>query len=100
MIKLNYFKFIVNSVLRHVLQQLDIHKFIKMKCISGGFGVDFSEISSDIPAGVGKVAKGLLEQGVTSFCPTVITSNTETYRTVSFFFSSNIPIFFHFSLVC
>lgn len=30
-------------------------------------------------AGIDQVAKGLLKHGVTSFCPTIVTSPTKTY---------------------
>lgn len=49
--------------------------------INGAYGVDFSE-TDDIVGGVQTVAKGLLEYGVTSFCPTIVTSPPETYRQV------------------
>eukprot|EP00730_Choanoeca_flexa_P011282 TRINITY_DN242_c0_g1_i1.p1 TRINITY_DN242_c0_g1~~TRINITY_DN242_c0_g1_i1.p1 ORF type:complete len:403 (+),score=63.92 TRINITY_DN242_c0_g1_i1:58-1266(+) len=49
--------------------------------INGGFGIDFT--SCDLNAledGVAKVRKGLLAHGVTSFCPTMITSAAENYQ--------------------
>jgi hypothetical protein len=49
----------------------------------GGFGVDFSMNSENLSADVSKVAKGLLEHGVTSFCPTIVTSKPELYTQVS-----------------
>jgi len=48
----------------------------------GAYGVDFTE-TKDIKGGINKVAKGLLEHGVTSFCPTIVTSHPETYTNVS-----------------
>lgn len=48
----------------------------------GGYGVDFSYDVSTVDAGVEKVSKGLLAHGVTSFCPTLVTSPTETYHQV------------------
>ena len=45
--------------------------------------MDFSEHTETIEEGVRQVAKGLLEHGVTSFCPTVITSPQELYHKVS-----------------
>ena len=50
---------------------------------AGGFGVDFSLLK---PGGVAKgletVAKGLLAHGVTSFCPTIVTSSADYYAAV------------------
>lgn len=50
--------------------------------LAGGYGVDFSYDVASVDEGVAKVAKGLLEHGVTSFCPTLVTSPTETYHQV------------------
>ena len=50
--------------------------------LSGAFGVDFSYEIDSVESGVTKVAKGLLSHGVTSFCPTVITSPPSTYHQV------------------
>lgn len=44
--------------------------------------MDFSYDVDTVATGVMKVAKGLLENGVTSFCPTLVTSPPETYRQV------------------
>lgn len=49
---------------------------------SGGYGVDFSYDIETVAEGINRVAKGLLENGVTSFCPTLVTSPPETYRRV------------------
>ena len=48
----------------------------------GGFGFDFSNTSKDTAQGVNLVAKGLLKHGVTSFCPTLVTSPKDVYRKV------------------
>lgn len=48
----------------------------------GGYGVDFSNDIATVEEGVRKVSKGLLTHGVTSFCPTLVTSPPETYHTV------------------
>ncbi|KAJ2950579.1 hypothetical protein O0L34_g8827 [Tuta absoluta] len=48
--------------------------------INGGWGIDFSANTKNIEDGVKKVAKELLAHGVTSFCPTMVTTNKETYR--------------------
>ncbi|XP_020861919.1 N-acetylglucosamine-6-phosphate deacetylase isoform X2 [Phascolarctos cinereus] len=50
--------------------------------INGGFGVDFSLTNEDISAGVALVAKNLLAYGVTSFCPTLVTSPPDIYHKV------------------
>lgn len=48
----------------------------------GGYGIDFSQATSDIRGGVAVVAKKILEQGVTSFCPTLVTSPPDIYHKV------------------
>lgn len=53
--------------------------------INGGYGVDFSQPSEDVPAGVSLVAKKILEHGVTSFCPTLVTSPPAVYHQVVLF---------------
>ncbi|XP_013388887.1 N-acetylglucosamine-6-phosphate deacetylase-like isoform X2 [Lingula anatina] len=50
--------------------------------INGGFGIDFSSNFDDIEGGVQKVAKGILQHGCTSFCPTIISSSKEVYKKV------------------
>ncbi|XP_042554394.1 N-acetylglucosamine-6-phosphate deacetylase [Dipodomys spectabilis] len=50
--------------------------------INGGFGVDFSKATEDVGSGVALVARRLLSHGVTSFCPTLITSPPEIYHKV------------------
>ncbi|GLV35240.1 uncharacterized protein CBL_01611 [Carabus blaptoides fortunei] len=50
--------------------------------INGGFGTDFSFNTNTIQDGVKLVAKGLLSHGVTSFCPTVVTSPPDVYLKV------------------
>uniref|UniRef100_F7CUP3 N-acetylglucosamine-6-phosphate deacetylase n=1 Tax=Mus musculus TaxID=10090 RepID=F7CUP3_MOUSE len=48
--------------------------------INGGFGVDFSKATEDVGSGVALVARRLLSHGVTSFCPTLVTSPPEVYH--------------------
>ena len=48
----------------------------------GAFGVDFSLISEDMQKGIQKVSKGLLPHGVTSYCPTLVTSPPDVYKKV------------------
>uniref|UniRef100_A0A8C9CGM6 N-acetylglucosamine-6-phosphate deacetylase n=5 Tax=Odontoceti TaxID=9722 RepID=A0A8C9CGM6_PHOSS len=47
--------------------------------INGGFGVDFSQATEDVGSGVALVARRILPHGVTSFCPTLVTSPPEVY---------------------
>ncbi|XP_023654413.1 N-acetylglucosamine-6-phosphate deacetylase isoform X1 [Paramormyrops kingsleyae] len=49
--------------------------------INGGYGVDFSQ-GCDVRGGVALVSKRLLEHGVTSFCPTLVTSPPHIYHKV------------------
>lgn len=50
--------------------------------INGGYGIDFSQASEDVSTGVSFVAKKILEHGVTSFCPTLVTSPPAVYHKV------------------
>ncbi|CAG9563121.1 unnamed protein product [Danaus chrysippus] len=50
--------------------------------INGGWGVDFSYDSENVEEGVKKVSKQLLAHGVTSFCPTMVTSEKEKYSNI------------------
>lgn len=50
--------------------------------INGGYGVDFSYDIDTVESGINKVAKELLSHGVTSFCPTIVTSPSSTYHKV------------------
>uniref|UniRef100_A0A9L0SFU9 N-acetylglucosamine-6-phosphate deacetylase n=1 Tax=Equus caballus TaxID=9796 RepID=A0A9L0SFU9_HORSE len=50
--------------------------------INGGFGVDFSQAAEDVGSGVALVAQRILSHGVTSFCPTLVTSPPEVYHKV------------------
>lgn len=50
--------------------------------INGGYGVDFSQATDDVSGGVAFVAKRILEHGVTSFCPTLVTSPSNIYHKV------------------
>ncbi|XP_018091976.1 N-acetylglucosamine-6-phosphate deacetylase isoform X2 [Xenopus laevis] len=50
--------------------------------LNGGFGVDFSLESSDVKRGVLLVSKNILSHGVTSFCPTLVTSPSSVYHKV------------------
>jgi len=48
--------------------------------INGGFGYDFSSSSEKVEESLNVVAKGILQHGVTSFCPTLVTSESEFYK--------------------
>ncbi|XP_032957309.1 N-acetylglucosamine-6-phosphate deacetylase isoform X3 [Rhinolophus ferrumequinum] len=48
--------------------------------MNGGFGVDFSQATEDVGSGVALVARKILSHGVTSFCPTLVTSPPEVYH--------------------
>ncbi|XP_031628897.1 N-acetylglucosamine-6-phosphate deacetylase [Contarinia nasturtii] len=50
--------------------------------INGGFGIDFTNNTTNVEAGIEKVAKGLLAHGVTSFCPTLVTSLPKIYHDI------------------
>ncbi|KAF1379984.1 hypothetical protein PFLUV_G00181750 [Perca fluviatilis] len=50
--------------------------------INGGYGIDFSQASDDVSTGVSFVAKKILQHGVTSFCPTLVTSPPAVYHKV------------------
>ena len=50
--------------------------------LAGGFGIDFSYNTENVEAGIELVARGLLAHGVTSFCPTLVTSFREVYDKV------------------
>ena len=60
--------------------------------INGGFGVDFShDIRTQEQADkcLGIVAKGLISYGVTSFCPTLVTSPKTAYHQMIPFIKKN-----------
>lgn len=51
--------------------------------INGAFGVDFSSVpAEEFVEKLNLVANGLLQFGVTSFCPTIITSQTSVYHSI------------------
>uniref|UniRef100_A0A8C2WF61 N-acetylglucosamine-6-phosphate deacetylase n=1 Tax=Cyclopterus lumpus TaxID=8103 RepID=A0A8C2WF61_CYCLU len=50
--------------------------------INGGYGVDFSQPSEDVSSGVSFVSQKILQHGVTSFCPTLVTSPPGVYHKV------------------
>ncbi|XP_067881961.1 N-acetylglucosamine-6-phosphate deacetylase [Heterodontus francisci] len=48
--------------------------------INGGYGSDFSLATDELKCGVSMVARKLLSTGVTSFCPTLVTSPVSIYH--------------------
>ncbi|XP_071976346.1 N-acetylglucosamine-6-phosphate deacetylase [Engystomops pustulosus] len=50
--------------------------------INGGFGVDFSQETDEAGDGISLVARNILPHGVTSFCPTIVTSPSSVYHKV------------------
>lgn len=44
--------------------------------------MDFSQATEDVGSGVALVARKILSHGVTSFCPTLVTSPPEVYHKV------------------
>ncbi|KAK9885743.1 hypothetical protein WA026_012509 [Henosepilachna vigintioctopunctata] len=50
--------------------------------INGGYGVDFSHDIDNIEDAVSLVARKIIHNGVTSFCPTIVTSPFYVYRTI------------------
>lgn len=57
-------------------------QFLFVCLFKGGFGVDFANDHQNIESGINTVAQGLLKYGVTSFCPTVVTSKPEIYHKI------------------
>uniref|UniRef100_A0AAY4CFN8 N-acetylglucosamine-6-phosphate deacetylase n=1 Tax=Denticeps clupeoides TaxID=299321 RepID=A0AAY4CFN8_9TELE len=58
--------------------------------INGGYGIDFSQASDDYSLGIAMVAKKLLQHGVTSFCPTIVTSPPAIYQQVPMHYSVHL----------
>ncbi|KAI1884780.1 hypothetical protein AGOR_G00230030 [Albula goreensis] len=68
----------------HLLQREDLiiaPGFIDVQ-INGGYGIDFSQATDDVNGSITQVAKKILEHGVTSFCPTLVTSPSHIYHKV------------------
>lgn len=57
-------------------------KFIQFYNNLGGFGIDFAHNKDVVENGLEKVSKGLLKYGVTSYCPTLVTSDPEIYHQI------------------
>ena len=53
----------------------------------GAFGIDFTLPSQTIEDDVCQVSRGLLQHGVTAYCPTIITSSKDDYKQVNIIIS-------------
>lgn len=73
---------------------MDLYVKILRLFVAGALGVDFSVNTDNIEEGVAKVAKGILEHGVTSFCPTIVTSSESTYKQVHIIFTTRTVLHF------
>ena len=50
--------------------------------VTGAYGIDFSNCEDDVQISVQNVAQKLVRHGVTSFCPTLVTSSPEIYSRI------------------
>ena len=64
--------------------------FLTKNVYLGGFGHDFSSNTHMIEEALSVVSAGLVRYGVTSYCPTVVTSPTEVYQKVSELINSKL----------
>lgn len=64
----------------HPLRKQQFH--LCFVCAAGGFGVDFSLATDDFKSGIDLVSQKILSHGVTSFCPTLVTSPPSVYHQV------------------
>lgn len=51
--------------------------------INGGYGVDFSYDTGSIEKSIDLVANNILQNGVTAFCPTIVTSPISVYHDIT-----------------
>lgn len=61
---------------------ITLYLYTSLIFFQGGLGIDFSYNHENVDQGIQKVANELLKHGVTSFCPTMVTSDKETYRQI------------------
>lgn len=54
-------------------------KILKLSTCIGAFGIDFTHSSGE---GLEIVRKGLLQYGVTGFCPTIVSTTSSNYHKV------------------
>ncbi|XKL64746.1 hypothetical protein PGB90_004832 [Kerria lacca] len=50
--------------------------------VNGGFGIDFSYNVNDVEKGLQTVSEGLLQYGITGFCPTLVSSSPDVYKEI------------------
>ncbi|KAF6216249.1 hypothetical protein GE061_000589 [Apolygus lucorum] len=50
--------------------------------INGGFGLDFTSDLGEDSSGLQEIASKLLQYGVTSFCPTIVSSTPDNYKKI------------------
>uniref|UniRef100_A0A0A9YEJ9 N-acetylglucosamine-6-phosphate deacetylase n=1 Tax=Lygus hesperus TaxID=30085 RepID=A0A0A9YEJ9_LYGHE len=50
--------------------------------INGGFGIDFTSSLGEDSSGLQEIASKLLQYGVTSFCPTIVSSTPDNYEKI------------------
>ena len=58
----------------------------------GGYGYDFSSDISKLSEGIEVVRDKLVSTGVTSFCPTIVTSPADDYKKVKLIILKNLFI--------
>jgi N-acetylglucosamine-6-phosphate deacetylase len=64
-------------------QSQHCNKLLYMVRYIGAFGIDFAHNVDNVKEGLNKVSEGLLQYGVTGFCPTLVSSSPDVYRKVS-----------------
>lgn len=64
----------------------------KIKKVNGAFGVDFSVTNTVSDSSLKKVSQQLLSHGVTSYCPTLISCEPSTYRTILPVFAKQVKM--------
>jgi len=69
------------NVLIDAKNALIVPGYIELQ-INGAFGVDFTGDCDNIEEGLRKVSLEILKQGVTSYCPTIVSSRPEVYSKV------------------
>lgn len=74
---------VISCVWRTLPHFLTLFSILIAICVpTGGFGIDFTNNTQNIMQGIEKVAEGVLAHGVTSFCPTLVTSPPHIYHKI------------------